>query len=89
MDQPHRKIKIVSPILIDGKHAEPGSVVSVPHHVAQELIGSGAAMNHGEGKEHDATGLSTRDQDTENADPESEHRDPGAHRRGQAPPTRK
>jgi hypothetical protein len=56
-----KKIRITRAILIDGEHAEVGSVFSVPGHMAAQLVASSCAEHHVEdGEEAPAPATTVR-----------------------------
>jgi hypothetical protein len=67
-----KKIKVVKPIIIEGKHVEADSVHTLPRHKAIELIGSGCAMPADDSDESDET----KTVKIEHGDPTPKHGDP-------------
>jgi hypothetical protein len=77
-----KKIKVVRPIIIDGQHAEAGSVHSLPRHKAIELIGSGLVEEHLEdGEDPEAPASTVRVDKPQHGDPTPKHGDPEPNKR--------
>jgi hypothetical protein len=69
-----KKIRLTRHIILDGEHAEEGSVFNVARPLAQRLIGEGSAVEHleeGESPEPPA-GTVNRMEHPSNADPRPE-----------------
>jgi hypothetical protein len=65
-----KKIRITRAVLIEGEHAEEGSVFSVPGHLAAQLIGWGCAEHHVEdGEEAPAPATTVRMETPDHRDP--------------------
>jgi hypothetical protein len=65
-----KRIRITSAILIEGEHAEVGSIHDVPGHMAAHLVGSGCAVFHvEEGEEAPGAPTTVRMETPDNRDP--------------------
>jgi hypothetical protein len=66
-----RKVRLTRHLLMNGEHAEKGSVFSVPRNLAAALIGEGSAVPHADEGEQPETGATTVDRMERpgNADP--------------------
>jgi hypothetical protein len=80
-----KKIKLTRHLIIDGKHAEKGTVVSVPRGKALDIIGSGCAVEHLEpGEAPESAPTTVRVEKPVHADPKPQNADPTTARRKSA-----
>ena len=70
-----KKVKITSPIRVDGQHAAVGDVHELPIHAAHELIGSGLAEEYLEDGEKPDRPTTVRMDPPAHRDPTADHRD--------------
>jgi hypothetical protein len=95
MEKTTKKVKITSPIIVDGEHAEVGDVREVPIHTAHELIGAGTAEEHleeGQERSERPTTVTTTGEGTQvqHRDPTTgQHGDPATHKRESEPAHKK
>jgi hypothetical protein len=65
-----KRIRVIHAILIEGEHAEAGSIHDVPGHMAAHLVGSGCAEFHAEdGENPPAPATTVRMETPDNRDP--------------------
>jgi hypothetical protein len=78
-----KNIRIIHPVLIDGKHAPAGSIHSVSRRVAFDIIGSGCAAEHLEKGEtpEPAPTIARFVDDVAHNDPKAQHGDPATTKR--------